>query len=228
MLARPSGSYICTGFSVGPASPTRLFCCCTATRSLGSFPERPLCATSKRRKGGTTHHHHHRLSSHPVHVERYARYRCHRPARIILPEQTPSRARSIRRADPIPMQNEKHNATQRGRARITREGYEAASSASHPAAGSTFRRKAEAWRQSKNLLHGTALVFLWHRISHRRTREEKKQVSHLPLFFPHCRAHEALACVAGTDRIHLDAGDLIDGAKAGARGRCCAGRGVGW
>jgi len=51
--------------------------------------------------------------------------------------------------------------------------------------------------ESKNLLHGTALVFLWHRI-HRRTREESK-FSQLPLFFfPHCRVHEVLACVAGT------------------------------
>jgi hypothetical protein len=44
--------------------------------------------------------------------------------------------------------------------------------------------------ESKNLLHGTALVFLWHRI-HRRTREESK-FSQLPLFL--FRTAESTRC----------------------------------
>jgi hypothetical protein len=136
VLARPSGPPICRAFFVGPASPTNLSCWCIATRTeiLSHMPA--LCYYSRHRKDGTTHHHHHhRLSSHPVHVEGYARYRCYVPPRSFPREQHPSRARGIRRSDSRPCNLGKYSTIRRGRARITRDGYEA-KQAESPAAGS--------------------------------------------------------------------------------------------
>jgi hypothetical protein len=55
---------------------------------------------------------------------------------------------------------------------------------------------------SKNLLHGTALVFLWHRI-HRRTREESK-FSQLPLFFSALQSPRGARLRCWHNRMDLD------------------------